>query len=522
MNRDNLKNNKIKRGYIKLKSNNNLDYIYKLKNSLLDQQIIDCKNTFGLNKNLIEKTIKQFFLQRILHLNFNEKVLISLDREKKIKIGLPKNLLIWLNEKENFKSLTFFNSLRWKKIVLFWFLVGVYFSFLYFIKLLRSKNKNFQFSQFVYFDKLDSKSFPKKFKNSKTIINWYLDRISGEKIDLVLHDSQKTVPLESNGIPIEYSAFPFFFKINNKLKLKYFFDVSKAIFNSLISMLKGNPVPSLLLKEYPLLFLSRQTDSKGVAKKYFFHNSVPMYKPLWTHIVEKLGSETFMYFYSTNNRILDIDEKNHIRCGHREYMTWNNFYVWNQSQKDYIKYFFPKSNTEVVGPIWFQSNNIEIQGIDKTKKIISIFDVQPYTEYFYYRLALPVEYYTPNIVKKFHEYIFKTFSNCNEFQLVLKRKRTNSLVDRSYLDYVNMIYNSDNFIQISPDIDAFSLISISFATINLPATSTALVSKEMNKKAIYFDPTKLVKKTDKSLSDIPLISGLDKLIDWRSSLNQFS
>ena len=102
----------------------------------------------------------------------------------------------------------------------------------------------------------------------------------------------------------------------------------------------------------------------------------------------------------------------------------------------------------------------------KTKKIISIFDVQPYTEYFYYRLALPVEYYTPNIVKKFHEYIFKTFSNCNEFQLVLKRKRTNSLVDRSYLDYVNMIYNSDNFIQISPDIDAFSLISISFATIN--------------------------------------------------------
>ena len=112
MNKDNLKNNRIKRGYIKLKSNNNLDYIYKLKNSLLDQEILDCKKTFGLSKNLIEKTIKQFFLQRILHLNFNEKVLISLDREKKIKIGLPKNLLIWLSEKENFKSLTFFNFLR--------------------------------------------------------------------------------------------------------------------------------------------------------------------------------------------------------------------------------------------------------------------------------------------------------------------------------------------------------------------------------------------------------------------------
>ena len=136
MNKDNLKNNRIKRGYIKLKSNNNLDYIYKLKNSLLDQEILDCKKTFGLSKNLIEKTIKQFFLQRILHLNFNEKVLISLDREKKIKIGLPKNLLIWLSEKENFKSLTFFNFLRWKKIVLFWFLVGIYFSFLYFRNLL--------------------------------------------------------------------------------------------------------------------------------------------------------------------------------------------------------------------------------------------------------------------------------------------------------------------------------------------------------------------------------------------------
>ena len=225
MNKDNLKNNRIKRGYIKLKSNNNLDYIYKLKNSLLDQEILDCKKTFGLSKNLIEKTIKQFFLQRILHLNFNEKVLISLDREKKIKIGLPKNLLIWLSEKENFKSLTFFNFLRWKKIVLFWFLVGIYFSFLYFRKLLSSKNKNFQFSQFVYFDNLDSKSFPKKFKNSKTIINWYLDRINEGKIDLVLHDSQKTVPLESNGIPIEYSSFPFVLKINNRLKLDKKYDL---------------------------------------------------------------------------------------------------------------------------------------------------------------------------------------------------------------------------------------------------------------------------------------------------------
>ena len=50
MNKDNLKNNRIKRGYIKLKSNNNLDYIYKLKNSLLDQEILDCKKTFGLSK----------------------------------------------------------------------------------------------------------------------------------------------------------------------------------------------------------------------------------------------------------------------------------------------------------------------------------------------------------------------------------------------------------------------------------------------------------------------------------------
>ncbi len=32
----------------------------------------------------------------------------------------------------------------------------------------------------------------------------------------------------------------------------------------------------------------------------------------------------------------------------------------------------------------------------------------------------------------------------------------------------------------------------------------------------------MVKKTDKSLSDIPLISGFDKLIEWRASLNQFT
>ena len=70
----------------------------------MDQEILDCKKTFGLSKNLIEKTIKQFFLQRILHLNFNEKVLISLDREKKIKIGLQKVYLFGLVKRKILKA----------------------------------------------------------------------------------------------------------------------------------------------------------------------------------------------------------------------------------------------------------------------------------------------------------------------------------------------------------------------------------------------------------------------------------
>lgn len=509
----------IRAGYKLLKQKGKLDFIYKLKNEILNKNLNDCKPLFDLDEKLTRKVLQQFFLQRILNLKFNESVLASLNNNQKLKFGLPKTFLYWLSKEKNFKSLSIYNKFLWFKTVLFWYLAGIYFIFLYFIRLIKLRNKKSSNKNFIYFSGLDGKNFPKNFENSKTIINWFLNRKQNYNYQYIFHDYIKSSNLISKQIFIHSSLFPFNFKSDYKLIFKYILNTFSTSIYSLIQLLKGNPFPSLLLKEYPLLYLSRQLKAESHAKAYFFHNSSPMYKPLWATVSENLGSDVIMYFYSTNNRVLEIDNKSHLYSGHREFMSWNKYFVWNQNQKDYIKIFSPKSKIEITGPIWFQTKNISIKNLSQKRRIISVFDVQPYTSEFFIKLALPTEYYISSIVNKFHLDIYNLFKKDQSFQIVLKRKRTNNLVDKEYLKCIRNIYKNENFIQLDPDIDAYSLIEKSFAAINLPATSTALIADYLGVKSIYYDPSGLISVKEKSLGNIPFVSKKSNLRKWKDSID---
>lgn len=511
-------NKKLISGYEILKNRKKLDYVYKLKNDYLKSDLFKSKSLFNLNDELTEEALKQFFLQRILNIKFNESIIISFSKKKNLRFGLPKTHLRWFKEKKGFETNGYVNHFLWLKTVFYWYLAGLYFIILNFVFLFKTKSRDFSEKNFVYFEGLSGKNFPKEFCESKTIINWFLNDKNQYEYDYIFHNYLKVKNLISNKKNIQPSYFPFNFNPQYDFIFKYLLNTFYISISSLIQLFKGNPFPCLLLKEYPLLYIVRKLKLNNHAKAYLFHNSSPMYKPLWATVSESLGIDVIMYFYSTNNRILEIDGKNHSKCGHREFMSWRKYFVWDQNQKEYVKSFFPNSEIIIKGPIWFESKNIKINNFNREKKIISVFDVQPYNKEFFIKLALPTEYYVPRIVNQFHVDINHVFDGHKEFQIILKRKRANPLVDLEYSKLISKIYNTEYFKEIDPDIDAHSLIEKSHAVINMPSTSTALIANHLRINSIYYDPTGLISKNEKSLGKIPLVSNKNDLSKWVNSL----
>ncbi|MDA9184177.1 polysaccharide biosynthesis PFTS motif protein [Flavobacteriaceae bacterium] len=509
----------IKMGYDHLKDNDRLDYIYKLAKTLINQSQKIVKPVFDLPPQIINSTIKQFYIQRILHLKFNKSILIALANKKQLKIGLPLPWLSWLEENEGFTCNTFSNRIRWKLEVFYWYFVGIYFFLRYLLILFKLFNEKHTPTPFVYFDNLSELNFPKEFTNSKTIVNWYFKNEDFAQIKELLHNEKKIKDFEEKGVWIKSSELPFRLRVGKNLLFSYFVALIRISISAFFQILKGNPIPALLLKEYPLLFLSRKARKVDFAKNYFFHNSTAIYKPLWVHEAEKKGAIAILYFYSANNRLVSIKEKDHQLFGHKEFMSWNKYYVWNTYQERYIKSLLPDVKTKIVGPIWFQSSNAFMKNLKQSdKKIISVFDVQPYKMERYRILGMPNEYYTLSTISTFHQDIVDLFSGTDEYLIVLKRKRNTNMLDKGYLVMIEKLYTDLPFIQLNPEIDAHSLIEVSFASIHLPSTSTALIAEDLGIKSIYYDGTLSLNKDDQSLAGIELIQGKDQLEEWKKSL----
>ena len=86
-----------------------------------------------------------------------------------------------------------------------------------------------------------------------------------------------------------------------------------------------------------------------------------------------------------------------------------------------------------------------------------------------------------------------------------------------YISFVNNLYSTDKFIQISPQIDAWTIINKSFLTISYPPTSTANISTFCGINTIYYDPTSTVDPNDDALFGVRLIRGLNELEDYVSN-----
>ena len=107
--------------------------------------------------------------------------------------------------------------------------------------------------------------------------------------------------------------------------------------------------------------------------------------------------------------------------------------------------------------------------LSNDKKVISVFDIQPMNENRFRLLGVPDRFITTPNIKQFQQDIITVFSQ-KDVKVILKRKRkeNKSHNDLEYITYINNLYSTDKFIQISPQIDAWTIINKSFLTISYP------------------------------------------------------
>ena len=503
----------LNKGYSILKNKNDLDYLAHLSN-LLSKTIIESKfNFFGIDKMHLKKCGMQFLVQHILGFNFNKSILIAIgNKDKLMRFGLPQSWLETLGKNKSLKAETLENKIKWVFTILKWYAHGNIIIINTFLKGFFKITKNTSRKNFIYFDDLTPKSVSNNFKNdSKTIIDWHLKNFNFNKYD-IYHDVKERNPIEKNDVLVRYSEFPFRCKISRLGWISFLFQSFFVSIKVFLGFLKGDFLHALLLKEYPLIYLSKKANKNDFALKYLFHNSTWLFRPLWTYQAEKNGSEVILYYYSTNISKLKFN-KDYLKDNFKKLMTWNNYYVWDSYQKNYLNQYLPEANFNIVGPIWFESSGKKLPNFDRKTKIVSIFDIQTYKEDFFQTLGVSDRYLTTKNMIKFQDDIFKVLSNINNIKVVLKRKRNirKGFHDESYLNHLTQIYNNEKFIQISPNYSATSLIENSFLSINYPVTSTALIAKSFNINSIYYDPTGKVDPKDRALSGIKLVSGINEL-----------
>ena len=496
-------------GYEKLYEANNLDYLINLSNLLTKKNFISKYNFFNLKQEIIEQCVMQFLIQRRIDTNLNRQILDALGNNNRLNLGLPKK---WLGvlEKEGFKSDTLKNKINWYSFILFWYVVGVYTIFQTFIRGFFIKTSSSQ--SYVYFDNLSHNNIPSEKLKSRTIIDWYLNKFPNNEID-ILHNVSTKKSVTVRNTKIYSTKFPFRVNLSKLEWYEFLVDGIWVSIKSLYALIRGDFIQALLLKEYPLLILAKKTSKEMFGKKYFFHNSVRIFRPLWTYVAEQKGAEVILYYYSTNNSPLKFDKGYLNGYGNKHYMSWNSVWVWNKYQKEYLEQYIPKAKIDIVGPIWFSSNNSKLPPIEDQIKIVSIFDIQTVTEEIYKSFGPPDRNLTTSNMIQFHQDIIDVLGSFENIKVILKRKRdfTHGFHDPKYLDFLDKNYNNDKYVQIDSNIDALTLIEQSYLSINYPATSTAYLAKHYGIFSVYYDPTNKVDRYDRALSGVSLIRGKDEL-----------
>ena len=502
---------KYMRSYNLLIKEEKTELITQIKNLLADYPITEgsLQNNFKSSKNTC---LHQFLVHRLLGIEFNKAILSSIIHpQKKIYYPLPwqwRKLLV----EQGFTVPILTNQVLWFNFNIKWFLVGIASGFIELLGSLKRYRLKTGPSTVFFHNLYPGNLVHNDSKKSLNILEWFCDQEEASDIDSIYHSCKASLINKIEKKEVNYVRSPLT-GINTLSKfirfiIWFFLESLNALF-----VLKNR----LIFRELVFEKLAKLCTKKELFSKYFFHNSGHILRPLWTYEAELKGSEIIFYFYSTNNSSFKVNNKPHIQENQWQVLNWPHYWVWHKEQIDFLKSnLLSRFNTTVKGVIPFEVSNKDFDfSQNKVKSYILVFDVQPYKNHFYSSLALSVDFYSEKNTIKFLDWI-NLLAIKYGINIVIKRKRYNDLVSKKYIRKINELKETQFWDEIDPSIDAnHAIINLNpIATISMPFTSTASISKAHKIESIYLDPTGNLDKNFKINNNIPLLSSEEQLFRW--------
>ncbi len=482
------------------------DIIFIKKNSLYDY-LITSNSNIDINRSYI-----QYLKFSIFGRNLNSVLQIHQFNKKPIIYPLPKKLFK-IFEEYNIKINKPLSSILFFVFSIKNFLKGSFF----FIKFLKdslfSKSTNKLKSEYYYFNNIEGDLFKFDEISDLSIFN-RLKETSDKKL-LIAHDYEKSKIMKHKNNSFFYIKYPFPLLSSFNEYISFIYCYFKILLISFFCLITGKLSYLILFEELLKSSIIKISNKNSVASKYFFNNSYPAYRPIWTYEAELLKSQIYFYFYSTNNNFIQT------KFSYEKYpswwinMSWPNYLVWTYNQKKFIeKCTIDFKNISVIGPIL--NNSFSKIHVNEGRKIISIFDVQPFRKSLFRDTIHLNDFYQPPISNIFISDIVNSNLNAN-YSIYLKQKRDiKNLVNPVYKNYLKFLLKKKIINIYNYDVSILSIIKASELIICMPYTSVAYIANHLKKKSIYYDPSGEVIYDDISSNGIPLISGVDNLRNWLS------
>ena len=472
---------------------------------------------YGEETKIIEIATRQFLLRICAGLRLNKAILLAMGQKKgKSCSPMP---IAWINKlREQGIPIS-----RVSSTILF----GLLLILLLLVGLARAgraifynKKTDDSLDTHVQFVDIARNNLPrKKTDQSYDIVSWYMQwEMMPSDIKEIRHTAIDYENRSIRGVRL-VSSKNYLPTISGLMKKIYFCVwVSVSFLISAFSLLTGRWVNALLYPEAISRKIIELAESNKLAADYLFSISSAIYRPLWTYAAERKGSQITLYNYAASFSQFKMKDRYPFHELGYQSVSWPRMLYWSESYANYTRAIIsPEVDIKIVPPIWFTDSDDEFYTNDKP--CIAIFDVTPVRNSFSNILMPTPVYRTYQIGKSFLEEIY-TLANEHGYDLLWKRKRTFGTVhNRAYIKFAEYFGRLPGVIVVSSEISPFRVVQECVATISMPFTSTALISRNCNIMSIYYDPSEILFKDDRGCQGIPIISGIGELSTWFNDLN---
>lgn len=238
-------------------------------------------------------------------------------------------------------------------------------------------------------------------------------------------------------------------------------------------------------------------NTKGLIKAVVFTNSNYTSQPLWSNCFPKASFESDMVWYSMNVIPLKYaDDGAEWPVPSYRHIRVKNHWLWRGYYKDYFDSIGMTGVKNIVDPVlWYLDHgDYSFDDADDTFKIV-LFDVTPIDPSYGKELGLVNIYYDHEVMTSFVQggiAIAKKISEATgkKANLYLKTKREyHKIHDRRYIDFLDALEKSGTVKILSHQTNIYQLVGGSHLTISIPNSSPPLISAQLERPAIYYDPT---------------------------------